>query len=871
MINLLTMMNMNILTLILLFIISQSDILFANWDLSITGQDAVNSGASHTITLGTCDECIDGWSYSEDQYDYVNPNYEYTNIHFFHPDWNGVVDTTGYGNCNCLFGNDCPFGDVGGCSFDFSTDFRSVHPASELITWDIRGYTGNDLSPNIPIKLSWDSNEVENLSSEYELYIQVGSISYDMRLLSHIYVSQDALGTTNGIPNISITMGACAASGTTTHYFDSDNDNWGGNSSSEFCEGYAPDGWVINNSDEDDNFFCESNLIDCMGELCGDTLIDECGICGGNGIPDGNCDCSGNILDCKGTCGGNAELDLCNICDGNNLTCQLGCESIGNYWGCDNICNGGIIDECGECNGSGPIDGYTCNGLPLSFNYHNSSKQAFYYFENVTIDDKNLDANDWIGSFIGNTCIGARKWDTTLCGNGICDVPVMGDDGTSQTSGYITNGQTPTFKVFDASENSYYNATPSEEISWSDMDLNFINSLTAIATLNYCIELHPGANLISFYALPTDLLIANIVSNIEQQVNGIITEAGACQQISPGLWVGSECTIQHRKGYWFILNYNSRDNFQTYDLCLNDALIFDSGMVYNLSSGANLISFPSNQTMVVNEALPIDTEPKIKSVISEGAACTQLNEGFWIGVGCNLTGGKGYWFIANEDVSFSFNINELNRSETKNRIKYPQGYELAQSSEQAFYFVDELNINNKTIENGWILAYHENIIIGARQWDGEIIDIPVMGDDSYKYSQGYINTNEIPQFKHLNEHNGVLTDLKSNNIPKWENNGIYIIGELFNNDILPNQISLGAYPNPFNPITNIKFSLPENSMIELSIYNISGREIEKLYFGHKVKGNYEFSWNASNYSSGIYFARLQTSMSQYTQKIILMK
>ena len=63
-------------------------------------------------------------------------------------------------------------------------------------------------------------------------------------------------------------------------------------------------------------------------------------------------------------------------------------------------------------------------------------------------------------------------------GSGICDVPVMGYQDA--TAGYMTSGDIPTFKIYDASENAYYDAIPSENIPWADFGINLIESLTAI-------------------------------------------------------------------------------------------------------------------------------------------------------------------------------------------------------------------------------------------------------------------------------------------------------------------------------------------------------------------------------------------------------
>jgi hypothetical protein len=73
------------------------------------------------------------------------------------------------------------------------------------------------------------------------------------------------------------------------------------------------------------DFFCEeygfdsgdcSAYADCNNTWGGDAVVDECGVCAGDGIADGACDCDGNVADCAGDCGGSAELDECGTCNG---------------------------------------------------------------------------------------------------------------------------------------------------------------------------------------------------------------------------------------------------------------------------------------------------------------------------------------------------------------------------------------------------------------------------------------------------------------------------------------------------------------------------------------------------------------------------
>jgi hypothetical protein len=86
------------------------------------------------------------------------------------------------------------------------------------------------------------------------------------------------------------------------------------------------------------------------------------------------------------------------------------------------------------------------------------------------------------------------------------------------------------------------------------------------------------------------------------------------------------------------------------------------------------------------------------------------------------------------------------------------------------------------------------------------------------------------------------------------------------NDLVQN------YPNPFNPSTNIQFTVDRSGPTVLMIYDMLGREVAELFHGHADKGRvYQFAFQASSVSSGMYYARLYTSGRQYMRKMLLMK
>jgi hypothetical protein len=89
---------------------------------------------------------------------------------------------------------------------------------------------------------------------------------------------------------------------------------------------------------------------------------------------------------------------------------------------------------------------------------------------------------------------------------------------------------------------------------------------------------------------------------------------------------------------------------------------------------------------------------------------------------------------------------------------------------------------------------------------------------------------------------------------------------------LPSGIELAQnYPNPFNPRTSIEFSIAKTGFIDLRIYNILGEEVSTLVSHELHAGTYRASWDASGFTSGVYFYRLQTGNYIETKKLLLLK
>lgn len=79
------------------------------------------------------------------------------------------------------------------------------------------------------------------------------------------------------------------------------------------------------------------------------------------------------------------------------------------------------------------------------------------------------------------------------------------------------------------------------------------------------------------------------------------------------------------------------------------------------------------------------------------------------------------------------------------------------------------------------------------------------------------------------------------------------------------------YPNPFNPSTKINFSIPNSSVVVLKIYDGMGKEVETLVNEKLNSGVYNVDWNASGFTSGIYYYKIQTADFIQTKKMLLIK
>ncbi|RPH96682.1 T9SS C-terminal target domain-containing protein [candidate division KSB1 bacterium] len=89
---------------------------------------------------------------------------------------------------------------------------------------------------------------------------------------------------------------------------------------------------------------------------------------------------------------------------------------------------------------------------------------------------------------------------------------------------------------------------------------------------------------------------------------------------------------------------------------------------------------------------------------------------------------------------------------------------------------------------------------------------------------------------------------------------------------MPNEYMLGEnYPNPFNPSTTFAYSLKEAGLVTINVYDVSGRVVANLVNENLPAGQYNFSYNAADLPSGVYYYQMKVNGFTATQKMVLMK
>ena len=373
---------------------------------------------------------------------------------------------------------------------------------------------------------------------------------------------------------------------------------------------------------------------------------------------------------------------------------------------------------------------------------------------------------------------------------------------------------------------------------------------------DYAEEFNGGYNLVSFYAIDNeDNSIANVLETLDMATD-VIAE-GQASTVHPILgWVGSLGDIDRDKGYWVRL-------FESDTYELENGSPNRTDMTYNLRYGQNLISYSGPSDTPVGDAVP--AESSCNNIIGQGVATTYVNGLGWIGSLSNLEPWGGYWVNCLEAETFQFEGHgALPRPVIP--IEIPEFLSFEQSPRQAFYFIE--SIEDAVEGRDFLISKKGDDILGVVAYT-EYAAVPAMGafEDVVGYEVG-----EQVSLQLYNSDTDLYYYLNGQDLAPWNDLEINMVETMSMTPVIPEGFNLhNAYPNPFNPVSNIQFDLPEDVHTNLAIYDISGRLVETLIAGDLKAGYYNITWDASGKASGMYLLKLHAGDFIETQKITLLK
>ena len=178
------------------------------------------------------------------------------------------------------------------------------------------------------------------------------------------------------------------------------------------------------------------------------------------------------------------------------------------------------------------------------------------------------------------------------------------------------------------------------------------------------------------------------------------------------------------------------------------------------------------------------------------------------------------------------------------------------------------NLDNSDI----LISYCNGTVVGSRYYNGVLTDVPAMGHDGER-TINYCTNFDTPEFSVFDNETGRTIDLHGEDIPSWENLGIFRISlsEILVETAPYKTEIVSTFPNPFNTSTKINFNINKKQYVNLSIYDISGKLVEGLINEELSPGSHTISWNPNNISSGVYIVSLNTSSASLTDKVVYLK
>ena len=247
-------------------------------------------------------------------------------------------------------------------------------------------------------------------------------------------------------------------------------------------------------------------------------------------------------------------------------------------------------------------------------------------------------------------------------------------------------------------------------------------------------------------------------------------------------------------------------------------------------------------------------------------------------VGKTMDYGKMY-IVQMYDTVYNFSWNASGTVEEPTMQSESQNF--AYTEKMDYEVIDVIDIPENIIEIG---VFEADTCVGAVVVEDSCAQILVYSDNAnregsaftFEYVSGRGNSTQLTEYLVLNRDTGEFET--SEIMPGRQLHSAIKFTDHFKpvENIIPSAKLHGNYPNPFNPETNISFSIPSEQKVTLTIYNLKGQKVKELVSGTLPAGEQSVVWegkdeNGKQAASGLYFYKLKTGKKEISKKMLLLK
>ncbi|NQU68380.1 MAG: T9SS type A sorting domain-containing protein [Candidatus Marinimicrobia bacterium] len=437
---------------------------------------------------------------------------------------------------------------------------------------------------------------------------------------------------------------------------------------------------------------------------------------------------------------------------------------------------------------------------------------------------------------------------------------------------YVTEGN-DTY-MFDgwSGENVSFNELAHETpVVFHQPETEIVANYVLVSSMNQVFSIPPGfINMISFNVLPDNPAIASIFSGV------------------------TNIMIQDDNGGFFVPSF-SIDTIGDVDIVEGYKIDYWDSETINLSVPGlpayshTEITINGNNSMNYFPYLsqdPMDIDEAFADIFDDILIIQSDMGGYYIPI-YNLNSiytllpGEAYYFTSNSSDPIKF---RLPRPATPRQMSDETLEEkLAAMESQYFYPVETGNSFPVLVEGleditvgDEIVAYSNGSVVGATRIanprDPVLVVVWNAIEEENRKLPGFIDGDEL-DLRLWSQDQQVEISLTGDLISHPYGEIELLSGEMtLGSVITPLKYQLSEpYPNPFNPITTIRYELPENGMVNIVIYDMIGREVTQLINAVEEPGYHSVQWDATQFASGTYFVKMTSREFVQTQKIMLVK